>query len=293
MSTSVLFDAPGPKARLRNNILTVVGALLVAGLVYVVIGRLADAGQFERRRWEWLEYEQIQRNLLDGLVATLKAFAIAAVLAIILGFALAIGRLSPSRWIRTPSTGFVTVFRALPVVVLMFIPYLAAKPLIGQSVPLLYAVVFGLVLYNGSVLAEIFRAGVLAVPKGQQEASSAIGLTRGQTLRLVLMPQAVRSMLPTIISQLVVVLKDTALGFVIGYQELLYKGGEVARTPRFGLPYIPVAIVIGLIYIALCSILSITAHVVERRTGARVKPMTAFAETVPTEATAPDVVLED
>jgi len=293
MSTSVLFDAPGPKARLRNNILTVIGAIFVAGLLYVVISRLAEAGQFERRRWEWLEYEQIQRNLLDGLIATLKAFFISAVLAIVLGFALAIGRLSPNRWVRTPSTSFVTVFRALPVVVLMFIPYLAAKPLIGQSVPLLYAVVFGLVLYNGSVLAEVFRAGVLAVPKGQSEAASAIGLTRGQTLRLVLLPQAVRSMLPTIISQLVVVLKDTALGFVIGYQELLYKGGEVARTPRFGLPYIPVAIVLGLIYIALCSVLSATAHLVERRTGARVKPMTAFAETVATEETPPEVVLED
>jgi glutamate transport system permease protein len=281
MSTSVLFDAPGPKG--RNAILTVLGALIVAYLVYVVVGRLADAGQFERKRWEWLEYEQIQRNLLDGLVATLKAFFISAVLALILGFALAIGRLSPNRWVRTPSTGFVTVFRALPVVVLMFIPYLAAKPLIGQSVPLLYSVVFGLVLYNGSVLAEVFRAGVLAVPKGQQEASSAIGLTRGQTLRLVLMPQAVRAMLPTIISQLVVVLKDTALGFVIGFQELLYKGGEVARTPRFGLPYIPVAIVIGLIYIALCSILSMTAHLVERRTGTRIRPPTAFSETVAAE----------
>lgn len=282
MSTSVLFDAPGPKARRRHAILTVIGALFVAAIVYVVISRLADAGQFERRRWEWLEYAQIQRNLLTGFGETMKAFALAAVLALVLGFLLAIGRLSHRRWVRVPSTAFVTVFRALPVIVLMYIPYLAAKPLIGQSVPLLYAVVFGLVLYNGSVLAEVFRAGVLAVPKGQQEASSAIGLTRSQTLRLVLMPQAVRSMLPTIISQLVVVLKDTALGFVIGFQELLFKGNEVTRTPRFGLPYIPVAIVIGLIYIALCAILSSIAHLVERRTGAQVRPPTAF-ETVTTE----------
>jgi glutamate transport system permease protein len=293
MSTSVLFDAPGPRAKRRHAILTAIGALIVAGLVYIAVSRLVDAGQFERRRWEWLEFEQIQRNLLTGLVATLKAFAIAAVLAIVLGFALAIGRLSPNRWVRTPSTGFVTVFRALPVVVLMYIPYLAAQPVLGRSVPLLYAVVFGLVLYNGSVLAEVFRAGVLAVPKGQQEASSAIGLTRGQTLRLVLMPQAVRSMLPTIISQLVVVLKDTALGFVIGYQELLYKGQEVARTPRFGLPYIPVAIVVGLFYIGLCAILSSIAHQVERRTGARVKPMTAFSETVTTEPIPADAVIDD
>ena len=293
MSTSVLFDAPGPKAQRRNQILTGVGAAVVLALLYVVVSRLADAGQFERRRWEWLEYEQIQRNLLTGLVATLKAFAISAVLAIVLGFVLAIGRLSHRRWVRSPSTGFVTVFRALPVVVLMFIPYLAGKPLFGVSISLLWSVVFGLVLYNGSVLAEIFRAGVLAVPKGQSEASYAIGLTRGQTLRLVLMPQAVRSMLPTIISQLVVVLKDTALGFVIGYQELLFKGLEVARTPRFGLPYIPVAIVVGLIYIGLCAILSGIAHLVERRTGYRVKPATAFSETVTTEPLPDNPILDD
>lgn len=290
MSGSVLFDAPGPKARRRNAVLTGVGAVVVAGIVVVMISRLADAGQFERRRWEWLEYEQIQRNLLTGLTATLKAFAISAVLAIILGFVLAIGRLSPRRLVRTPSTGFVTVFRALPVVVLMFIPYLAGQPLFNTSVPLLWSVVFGLVLYNGSVLAEVFRAGVLAVPKGQSEAASAIGLTRGQTLQLVLLPQAVRSMLPTIISQLVVVLKDTALGFVIGYQELLFKGLEVARTPRFGLPYIPVSIVVGVVYIGLCAILSASAHALERRTGARVRPPMAFAETVAADPVAEEAV---
>jgi glutamate transport system permease protein len=189
--------------------------------------------------------------------------------------------------VRVPSTGFVTVFRALPVVVLMFIPYLAGKPLFDVSIPLLWSVVFGLVVYNGSVLAEIFRAGVLAVPRGQSEAASAIGLSRGQTLRFVLLPQAVRAMLPTIISQLVVVLKDTALGFVIGYQELLFKGLEVARTPRFGLPYIPVSIVIGLFYVGLCAILSSTAHLVERRTGHRVRPATAFANTVPADVEVP------
>jgi len=274
---TVLFDAPGPRARRRNAILTVIGALLVAAIVAVILVRLADNGQFDGVRWEWLQYEGIQRNIfIDGLTATLKAFVISAVLSVLLGLVLSIGRLSPNRWLRYPAVGFVTVFRALPVVVLMFIPYFGGSSLFGESIPLLWCVVFGLVVYNSSVLAEIFRAGVLAVPKGQSEAAASIGLSRSQTLRIVLFPQAIRSMLPTIISQLVVVLKDTALGFVIGYQELLVKGQEVARDPSFQLPYIPVAIVIGAIYIVLCALLSWLATYAERRTGSSRRPRRAF-----------------
>ena len=129
---------------------------------------------------------------------------------------------------------------------------------------------------------------MLAVPKGQSEAAASIGLSRSQTLRIVLFPQAIRTMLPTIISQLVVVLKDTALGFVIGYEELLVKGQEVDPDPSFRLPYIPVAIVIGAVYIVLCSLLSWLAVYVERRTGSRRRPQRAFdtgvGEPVPGDA---------
>ena len=286
---SVLFDAPGPRARRRNAILTVIGALLVVAILGVVVLRLADNGQLDGVRWEWLQYERIQRNIfIDGLTATLKAFVISAVLSVVVGLILSIGRLSTNRWLRYPAVLFVTVFRALPVVVLMFIPYFAGSSVFGESIPLLWCVVFGLVVYNSSVLAEIFRAGVLAVPKGQSEAAASIGLSRSQTLRIVLFPQAIRTMLPTIISQLVVVLKDTALGFVIGYEELLVKGQEVARDPSFRLPYIPVAIVIGAVYIVLCSLLSWLAVYVERRTGSRRRPRRAFdtgvGEPVPGDA---------
>jgi glutamate transport system permease protein len=289
---SVLFDAPGPRARRRNAILTVIGALLVVAILGVVVLRLADNGQLDGVRWEWLQYEGIQRNIfIDGLTATLKAFVISAVLSVVVGLILSIGRLSTNRWLRYPAVLFVTVFRALPVVVLMFIPYFAGSSVFGESIPLLWCVVFGLVVYNSSVLAEIFRAGVLAVPKGQSEAAASIGLSRSQTLRIVLFPQAIRTMLPTIISQLVVVLKDTALGFVIGYEELLVKGQEVARDPSFRLPYIPVAIVIGAVYIVLCSLLSWLAVYVERRTGSRRRPRRAF-DTGVGEPVPGDAVLE-
>ncbi|CAN5760332.1 amino acid ABC transporter permease [soil metagenome] len=287
--SGVLFDQPGPAAKRRNAVLTVIGAAIVVWLAYVALSRLNDSGQFEAKRWEWIEYEGIQRNLLRGLTTTLKAFAIAAILSLVLGVVLAIGRLSPHAAIRLPATVVVTVFRALPVVVLMYFPYLGAKPLLGTSIPLLWCVVFGLTVYNGSVLAEIFRAGVLAVPHGQQEAASAIGLTRSQTLRIVLFPQAVRAMLPTIISQLVVVLKDTALGFVIGFQELLFEGQGITDESRFGRPIIPVAIVVGAIYVVLCSLLSLLATRIERRSGAIRRRPGGFGEGIPA-AEAPTTV---
>ncbi len=288
MSATVLFDEPGPAAKRRHRVLTVLGGLLVAALVVVAVGRLSSSGQFDGRRWEWLQYEGIQRNLLAGLVATLKAFVMAAVLSLALGLLLALGRLSPRAWLRLPATAVVTVFRALPVVVLMLFPYIAGQPLFDTSIPLLWCVVFGLTLYNGSVLAEIFRAGVRSVPAGQAEAASAIGLTRAQSLRLVLFPQAIRAMLPTIISQLVVVLKDTALGFVIGYQELLFEGNGIADESRFGRPIIPVAIVVGAVYVALCAVLSLIATRIERRSGAaRKRPPGGFAEGIPTAAPVP------
>jgi len=279
--SSVLFDEPGPAAKRRNALLTVLGVVLVGFVVYVALKRLGDSGQFDAERWEWIQFEGIQRNLLRGLVATLKAFGLAAVLSLVLGLALAVGRLSTNALVRWPATAVVTVFRALPVVVLMFFPYLGAKPLLGTSIPLLWCVVFGLTLYNGSVLAEIFRAGVLAVPGGQREAGAAIGLTRGQSLRIVLFPQAVRAMMPTIISQLVVVLKDTALGFVIGYQELLFEGQGITDESRFGRPIIPVAIVVGAVYVLACSLLSLLATRIERRSGAIRRKPGGFAEGIP------------
>ncbi len=295
MSAGVLFDTAGPATRARHRIYSIVSGVALLVVVAFLVYRMQVTGQFEYDKWEpFVTPRYIEAILVDGLLVTLQMAVSAIVGAVVFGLVFGMGKLSDHRAVRWPCWLVVEFFRAVPVILLIVFCFYAV---FGGMDPLsrrtYWAVVMALTLYNGAVLAEVFRAGVLAVPKGQQEASSAVGLTRGQTLRLVLMPQAIRSMLPTIISQLVVVLKDTALGFVIGYQELLYKGNEVARTPRFGLPYIPVAIVLGLIYIALCSMLSIAANVVERRTGARVKPMTAFAETVPTEATAPDVVLED
>ncbi len=260
MSADVLFDAPGPKARLRNRIYAVVGSLAIAGLAAFVVLRLGAKGQFAGYMWDLFQYTGIQQRIENGIVSTLKAFALAAVCSLLLGALLAAGRLSDHKPVRWAATAFVEFFRALPLLILIFVLY-------ASVFAPFWALVLGLTLYNGSVQAEVFRAGINALPRGQAEAAYAIGMRKTQVMASVLVPQAIRAMLPTIISQLVVTLKDTSLGFIITYEELLYAGRLVASntvTPG-GYPYVPVVIVIGAIYIAMCLALSALANWIERR----------------------------
>jgi glutamate transport system permease protein len=256
-----LSDAPGPRARRRVLIGSVVGALLVAALVALVIQRLEETGQFRSAFWEPFTRSGVQRILLRGLGATLRAAGVALVLAVALGLVLAAGRLSERGVVRLASGAVVEFFRALPLVLLIFFAFLGL-PELGIEIGAFGALVIGLTLYNGSVLAEIFRAGINAVPRGQREAAYSLGLRKGAVTRLILVPQAVRIMLPTIISQLVVLLKDSALGFIVAYPELLRSGRRIYTNIG---NVIPTAIVIAAIYIVINLALSALATFLESR----------------------------
>lgn len=263
---SVLYDLPGPRAKRRNAILGVVATAGIIALVAYIGYKFTDTGQFEARKWEQFQYASVQRELLGGLWATLKAAGIAAVLALLFGAIFASGRLSDKWILRAPSTFVVELFRAIPLLILIFFGYYVPLQY-GWSIDKLWALVIGLMLYNGSVLAEIFRAGINAVPYGQTEGAYAIGMRKNQVLRLILLPQAVRSMLPAIVSQLVVLLKDTALGFIITYPELLFVGKQIGGRLPFGLPYVPTYLIVATIYIAICGALSILAWWLQKRMG--------------------------
>jgi glutamate transport system permease protein len=256
-----LYDAPGPRGRRRILIGSVVGALVVAAVVALVVQRLSDTGQFRSIYWEPFTRSGVQRILLRGLGATLRAAGVALVLAVGLGLVLAAGRLSERWLLRQASTAVVEFFRALPLVLLIFFAFLGL-PEVGIEVGGFGALVIGLTLYNGSVLAEIFRAGINAVPRGQSEAAYSLGLRKGAVLRLIVVPQAVRIMLPTIVSQLVVLLKDSALGFIVAYPELLRSGRRIYTNIG---NVIPTAIVIAAIYIVINLTLSLLATYLEGR----------------------------
>ena len=262
MSSSVLYDLPGPRARMRNRLLGIVTLVVVAALIGFVVWRFADTGQFSATKWNVFTYTAIWARFGEATLATLAAFAAAAVGALVLGFVLAIGRMSDHAWVRVPVGWIVELLRAVPVLVFMLLLYYG-MPVIGIRLSPYWAVVIALIAYNGSVLSEVIRAGVESLPRGQSEAGYAIGLRKAGVMRLILLPQAIRAMLPVIIAQLVVTLKDTALGFIITYPELLYFARQLGSNGEYGSPLIPAAMVASVIYVAICLALSYAAHRVE------------------------------
>ena len=268
--TSVLYDVPGPKAIVRNRILAFATVILVAAIMAFLIYRFALSGQFSAQKWGIFTYATIWNQIFAALGKTLAAFGLAAVLSVVLGFVLAIGRLSDHRWVRVPVTTITELFRAVPVLVMMMLLYYGL-PSIGVKMDPYWAVVIALVAYNGSVLAEAIRAGIESLPRGQREAGYSIGLRKSGVMRLVLLPQAVRAMLPVIVAQLVVTMKDTALGFIITYPELLYLAKQLSSNVQFGRPLLQSAFVIGGIYIVMCLILSGFAKWLENRTSKKPK----------------------
>ncbi|MFI1761400.1 amino acid ABC transporter permease [Streptomyces sp. NPDC020800] len=258
-AASALYDIPGPATRRRHRAYGVLSTVALLALAAWILYLLLDTGQFASTRWRPFAYKGIQELLLRGLGNTLRAFSIAAVCSLALGGLLATGRLSDHRPVRLLATVVVEFFRAMPVLVMIFFIFVALK---AQP---LTALVAGLTLYNGSVLAEVFRSGVNAVERGQQEAAFALGMRKTQVMAHVLVPQAVRAMLPAIISQLVVALKDTSLGYLITYEEFLHAGKLIASNLDYDLPFIPVVMVISPIYIGMCMLLSWFAGWVSRR----------------------------
>ncbi|MEW1656251.1 amino acid ABC transporter permease [Streptomyces sp. NPDC093707] len=269
---SVLYDVPGPKARARNRVYSVIGALAVAGLLTFAVLRLNAKGQLDPAVWRIFNYAGVRTGIRDGVLTTLEVFAVAAVLSLLLGVLLAVARLSDHKPVRWLATGFVELFRAVPLLITIYalwVILLTNREALGLtgSQPQFWALVAGLTVYNGSVQAEVLRSGINAVPKGQREAAYALGMSKTQVMTTVLIPQAVRAMLPTIISQLVVTLKDTSLGYIITFEELLYTARLMSTNiiVNGNDTYIPVIIVIGSIYVAMCLALSALAQWIERR----------------------------
>jgi glutamate transport system permease protein len=266
---TVLYDVPGPRARRRNRLLTVMFTVAFAAVAAVLAWKLGQKGQWAAQKWKpFLRADIWTRHIIPGVEGTLKAAAIAAVLALAFGIIFGIARLSRHWWIRRPAGAVVELFRTIPLLLLIFFASYAPGALTNftWNPNALQAVVFGLTMYNGSVLAEVVRAGINAIPKGQSEAGYAIGLRRGQLMTLILVPQAITAMMPAIVSQLVVLLKDTALGTIIAYDNLT---SNLSVLQNLYTNAIPAAIVIAGVYILINLGLGSIATQLERRNRRR------------------------
>lgn len=264
MSGSVLFDVPGPRAAARHVLYSVIAGVLLLGVLAYMGWRLYQTDQFEYVKWEpFVTPDYIRALLVDGVVETLKMAFVAVVLAVGFGIVFGIGKLSEHGVVRWPAWAVVEFWRAVPVLLSMiFIWYLLGIQHASSSY---WAVVIALTLYNGAVLAEVFRAGINAVPKGQVEAAYAVGMRKTQVMVAIQLPQAVKIMLPALISQCVVALKDTALGYAVSAPGLTAVGRQIYVTPSFGQNQIPTVIVLAAIYIVLNLILTFLATWVQKR----------------------------
>ncbi|WP_433517606.1 amino acid ABC transporter permease [Nonomuraea sp. CA-143628] len=269
MSTA-LFDEPGPRARRRIRIATVVGVLAAVALLALAVRQFAANGQLDAARWQPYATWPMWRYLLTGLWSTALAAVVSAALAMALGLVLALGRLSRHRFLRVPAAVYVEVVRTIPALLLVYV-VLFALPKYGLDLPLFWKLVVPLSVSNAAAFAEIFRAGIRSIERGQGEAGLAVGLTHGQTMRLIVLPQAARRVLPSIVSQSVGLLKDTALGFVVSYAELLYSGKVLAAYNGY---LIQTYLVVALVYLVVNASLSKLARTLEARRAAPVSPRT-------------------
>ena len=262
---TVLYDAPGPKGRRNNRIYSIVASIVILAIMAWAAWTLNNNGQFEGKLWTpFLQSQTWTTYLLPGLRGTLFSAFASIVLACIFGVVLGLGRLSEHRIVRWICGVIVEFFRAIPVLLLMIFAYqlFAVYNVVPSRQLAFSAVVFALTLYNGSVIAEILRSGIRSLPKGQTEAAKALGLSHRLTMYRVLLPQAIASMLPALIAQMVIALKDSALGYQIGYVEIVRSG---IQSASYNQNFLASLIIVGIIMVLINWGLTTLAQRIERQ----------------------------
>ncbi|WP_026925024.1 amino acid ABC transporter permease [Glycomyces arizonensis] len=270
--STVLFDALGPRGRMRTRWASIISIIVLAAIAAFAVWKLAAESFFEQSRWiNPLDALIVETTWIPDLLNTLTAFALGSVGALLLGVVVGFGRVSKNPVVRFLSMIYVQFFRAIPLLLLIWIPFTIdgafgfTTDTLGFDVEgrRLTFLVVGLAVYNGAVLAEIMRSGINALPPGQAMAGYAVGLRHGQVMRIIVLPQAMRNMLPAVLAQLVILLKDTALGYVITYPELLHGAQNIGRD--YAQSFLQALLIAAFIYFVLAYALSKVVVLVERR----------------------------
>lgn len=261
-----LYEAPGPRTRRRIVVGTVVTSVAIVAVVAWVVARLYAMGQFDPRYWYFFAQWSTWRFLLRGLVGTAEVALCAGAIALVLGILFMLGRISRNRVVSTVFRVVINFFRGIPSLLLIYFFFLVI-PSYGIKMPSFWMLTLPIALTASGVLAEVFRAGVNAVPKGQREAALSIGMTEGKVMRKIILPQAIRYVIPSLISQLVVVVKDTSVAYVVSYPDLL-QNARVLISNYDAL--VSVYFVVAIIYILVNYAINQWAVSVARRSGAKV-----------------------
>ena len=261
-----LYEAPGPKTHRRMVVGTIVSALVVLWLVYLVWHQFYVTGQFAPRYWSFFAQWPTWRFLIDGFRGTIAVAVTAGVISLVLGMLLMLGRVSENRALSAACRVVIDFFRGVPSLLLIYFFFLIV-PQYGIKMPSFWMLTLPVALAAAGVLAEVFRAGVNAVPKGQVEAAYSLGLTRGKVMRRIVLPQAIHYVIPSLISQLVVVVKDTTVAYVVSYLDLM-QNARVLITSYDSL--VSVYFVVAIIYILINYAINQASAYVSRRMGVKI-----------------------
>jgi len=242
-----LYEAPGPRTRRRTIIGTVISLILLAAGIAFVIRQFYITDQLNPKYWSFFTRWTTWRFLLTGFWGTLRVAFVAGIIAMLLGLILMLGRISPNKILSAACHVITDLFRSLPSLLLIYFFFLVI-PKYGIRMPSFWMITIPVALAASGVLAEVFRAGVNAVPKGQTEAAMSIGMTHGKITRKIVLPQALRIVVPSLVSQLVVVVKDTTVAYVVSYPDLM-QNARVLISNYDAL--VSMYFVVALIYIAL------------------------------------------
>lgn len=267
-AAAFMYDTPGPRGRRNIRIGSVISCVLIAMVIGTGLWQFASHGQLAPERWAPFTEWAIWEYLLVGLLGTLQAAAIVAVLGGVLGVLLALGRIARARWLRILCSVYIEIARTVPVLLVIYL-MLFGLPQIGVNLPTLWKLIVPLTIANSAVFAEIVRAGIASLPRGQQEAALSLGMRSGQAMRHVVLPQAFRNVAPSLVTQLVSLLKDTSLGYIVAFTELLYRGQVLASYLHL---LIPTYVAVTVIYLIVNGSLSALASRLQR--GSRRRPST-------------------
>lgn len=259
----ILYEKPGPRARRRVAAATAVSLLALAALLAAVVRRFYVTGQLDARYWSFFARATTWRFLGQGLAGTLKAAAAAGVMAFCMGFLLMAGRLSARKPLRAVCAALVEFSRGVPTLLFIYFFFLIA-PQFGIQLPPFWKISAPVAISAAGVVAEVLRSGVNAVPKGQGEAALSLGMRDGQVFLKIVFPQALRTVIPALISELVIVLKDTTFAYVVNYADLM-QNAKVLISNYDAL--LSVYLVAAVIYILINCLLNQASVAAARRTG--------------------------
>lgn len=261
-----LYEAPGPKTKRKIMVGTAVSAVVVACILLAILGRFYATGQLDPRYWTFFLEWSTWRFLLQGFAGTVRVALTAGAISLVLGMLLMLGRVGKIKPLSAACRVVIDFFRGVPSLLLIYFFFLVV-PQYGIKMSSFWMLTLPVALAASGVLAEVFRAGVNAVPKGQVEAAMSIGLSPAKTMRKIVLPQAVRYVIPSLISQLVVVVKDTTVAYVVSYPDLM-QNARVLITSYDAL--VSVYFAIALIYILINYAINKASVAVANRTGVKI-----------------------